>query len=60
MPYGGKRELAKEFQVSDQAVYDALNFKTNSAIAKAIRERALQENGLIIETDETAGDFENE
>lgn len=53
LPYGGKKQLAKEFNVSEQAVYDALNYKTNSDMAKDIREKALLMNGIIIDLSES-------
>ncbi|KAA6343123.1 hypothetical protein EZS27_009189 [termite gut metagenome] len=42
-----KKELARDFKISVRAVYDALNYKTQSGTAKAIRAAALQRGGRV-------------
>lgn len=59
MPYGGKKRLAKEFNVSEQAVYDALNYKTNSDTANKIRERAFLMNGILIDLSKISEETNN-
>jgi DeoR/GlpR family transcriptional regulator of sugar metabolism len=45
-PIDEKKELAEEFNVSLQAVYNALNYKTKSKKAKAIRAVAMNRGGM--------------
>jgi hypothetical protein len=42
-----KKELAEDFKISVRAVYDALNYKTQSGTAKAVRAAALQRGGRV-------------
>lgn len=41
-------ELAKEFGVSRQSVYNALYYKTDTMLAKKIRQSALQRGGVLM------------
>lgn len=44
-------ELAKEFGVSRQTVYNALYYKTNTKLAQKIRQRAQQLGGVLMVSD---------
>ncbi|KAA6347856.1 hypothetical protein EZS27_004721 [termite gut metagenome] len=53
-----KKELAGEFKISVRAVYDALNYKTQSGTAKAIRAAALQRGGRVYVPEDFGKNFE--
>lgn len=46
--YGQKSIIAKEFCVSNACVTKALHFRNNSALCKAIRTRALELGGILV------------
>lgn len=47
MKYGGRRELAEKFSVSEVTVRDALKFRTRSNVANMIRKAALENGGIL-------------
>ncbi|KAA6346398.1 hypothetical protein EZS27_006048 [termite gut metagenome] len=53
-----KKELAKDFGISVRAVGDALNCKTQSGTAKAIRAAALQRGGKMFVVENVGKTFE--
>lgn len=47
MKYGGRRELAEKFGVSEVTVREALKFRTRSNVANMIRKAALENGGTL-------------
>lgn len=47
MKYGGRRELAEKFNVSEVTVRDALKFRTHSKVANMLRKAALEMGGVL-------------
>lgn len=45
--YGEKRELARIFGVSELTVYRAINFVTDTPLAKRIRKAAIERGGAV-------------
>jgi hypothetical protein len=53
-----KKWLAQKFGISVRAVGDALNYKTQSGTAKAIRATALQRGGWVYVQEDFGKNFE--
>lgn len=47
MKYGGRRELAEKFGVSEVTIREALKFRTRSSVANMIRKAALENGGIL-------------
>jgi hypothetical protein len=45
LPHGERTRLAKDFKTTYVTVRDALDFKTNSSLAKMLRAAALERGG---------------
>lgn len=48
VPVGKAREIAKLHKCTEQSVYNALSFTTNSEMAAIIREQAIRDYGGVL------------
>ena len=48
--HGERQQLAKLYKVSVRCIYNALENKTDSDLAKQIRQAAIKRGGAVVET----------